>query len=199
MREKTCEECDSTFSRDDSSPTSDERWTRRRFCSMACLYAHIRRTGGNRLGAKASKETRQKISEAAKRQFADPSQRERISKRSKELWADPAWRQHQSEVHQQSSKRGPECNLWHGGIKHHSSGYILVNVPGHPSANRDGYIYEHRLVAEETLRRELAPEERVHHLDGDKGNNNPSNLLVFPSNGEHARHHMIGNRHAAKN
>lgn len=48
---------------------------------------------------------------------------------------------------------------------------------------------EHRVVAEEILQRELHPGEVVHHIDGNKRNNDPDNLMVFVSQGEHARFH----------
>lgn len=49
--------------------------------------------------------------------------------------------------------------------------------------------HEHRAVAEAMLGRKLRSGEVVHHIDGDKKNNNPNNLMVFESQAEHARHH----------
>jgi DNA-directed RNA polymerase subunit RPC12/RpoP len=49
----------------------------------------------------------------------------------------------------------------------------------------------HRVVAEMKLGRPLSSEEVVHHIDGDKNNNDPKNLMVLPSQKEHARLHMI--------
>lgn len=37
-------------------------------------------------------------------------------------------------------------------------------------------------------------DEVVHHIDGNKLNNNPSNLLVFKNQAEHAKYHMMNNR-----
>ena len=55
--------------------------------------------------------------------------------------------------------------------------------------------HEHRKVASEAIGRLLLPGEVVHHLDGNKLNNNPSNLQVLPSQAEHARiesiHHTV--------
>lgn len=50
--------------------------------------------------------------------------------------------------------------------------------------------HEHRIVAEEIIGRKLQPGEVVHHIDGNKKNNDPSNLMVLSSQKEHARLHM---------
>jgi hypothetical protein len=47
--------------------------------------------------------------------------------------------------------------------------------------------YKHRILAEEKLGRTLERREIVHHRDGDKLNNTPENLMVMPSQSEHAR------------
>lgn len=49
--------------------------------------------------------------------------------------------------------------------------------------------HEHRVVAEQMLGRPLTRGEIVHHIDGNKHNNDPSNLQVM-SMAEHARHHL---------
>lgn len=49
--------------------------------------------------------------------------------------------------------------------------------------------HEHRTVAEWILGRPLAHGEVVHHVDGDKRNNEPENLMVFSSQAEHAAWH----------
>lgn len=62
---------------------------------------------------------------------------------------------------------------WKGGRNQMASGYIRVWVNG------VGYRYEHRLVMEKVLRRRLRPDEAVHHLDGDRANNAPANLVLL--------------------
>ncbi|MGG0891676.1 HNH endonuclease [Cytobacillus horneckiae] len=49
--------------------------------------------------------------------------------------------------------------------------------------------HTHRWVAELMLGRKLKPTEVVHHIDGDKRNNKPSNLMVFSSQREHLNWH----------
>ena len=49
--------------------------------------------------------------------------------------------------------------------------------------------HTHRIVAEQKLGRPLNADEVVHHLDGDKRNNSPDNIRVFPSQKEHAEFH----------
>lgn len=65
-------------------------------------------------------------------------------------------------------------------------------VPNHPRANADGAVYLHVLIAEEQLGRYLFPEEVVHHIDGDKTNNDPTNLMVFHTKADHTSFHVNG-------
>lgn len=70
---------------------------------------------------------------------------------------------------------------WKGGRRQRPDGYWMVWTP-------DGERLEHRVVAERTLGRPLVADEIVHHIDGDRGNNDPANLKVM-SQSEHAAHH----------
>jgi hypothetical protein len=61
------------------------------------------------------------------------------------------------------------------------------------TGSRKNYVklknrHMHRVVAEQKLGRKLASGEIVHHIDGDKWNNHPNNLLVM-TQAEHARIH----------
>lgn len=70
------------------------------------------------------------------------------------------------------------------------NGYRFVYMPEHPRAKSNGYVREHLLVVEEMLGRPLAPNEVIHHIDGNRGNNSPSNLEVLSSQSEHFSLHM---------
>lgn len=48
--------------------------------------------------------------------------------------------------------------------------------------------HTHRVVAEQKLGRKLRPGEIVHHIDGNKRNNHPDNLMVMTQS-EHAKLH----------
>lgn len=66
-------------------------------------------------------------------------------------------------------------------------GYIDLYRPGHPLARIDGYVFEHRAVAwEHGILTD--PEMEVHHVDHDRANNDPANL-VAKWGSDHAREH----------
>lgn len=67
--------------------------------------------------------------------------------------------------------------------------YITVNKKDHPRANSSGHVLLHILVAEEKLGRKLKPGETVHHVDENKMNNDPDNLIVFATLGDHSAFH----------
>ena len=87
-------------------------------------------------------------------------------------------------------KQGHPPNNWKGGRFVSSTGYVWVYWPENAMAGKRGYVLEHRLVASFFhLGRDLTPDEVVHHIDRDRGNNDPSNLVVT-TRGAHARDHL---------
>ena len=68
-------------------------------------------------------------------------------------------------------------------------GYIWIKAKNHPHADKNGYYMEHRLVVERYLQRFLKTEEVVHHLDGNKSDNELDNLMLFSTQKAHASFH----------
>ena len=58
-------------------------------------------------------------------------------------------------------------------------GYVRIYCPMHKRANTWGYVYEHVIIAERKIGRELFTDEVVHHKDGIRWNNDPNNLEVM--------------------
>lgn len=56
--------------------------------------------------------------------------------------------------------------------------------------------HEHRVVAEQKIGRPLLPGEHVHHIDGDKHNNRPENLVVMTAS-DHLRLHAAERRNGS--
>lgn len=67
--------------------------------------------------------------------------------------------------------------------------YRDVLYQHHPNARSNGCVFEHVLIAENSLGRYLNDGECVHHIDEDKHNNSPENLMVFRTQSDHARFH----------
>lgn len=87
---------------------------------------------------------------------------------------------------------GADNPAWKGGRRVDKQGYLLTWVPEHPFANNAGCVREHRLVAERVLGRYLTRDEVVHHIDDDPANNDPANLIVYPTNGHHLADTLAG-------
>ena len=68
------------------------------------------------------------------------------------------------------------------------NGYILVKFPHHPRAWKTGWMYLHRLVAENFLGRFLRDDELVHHRNRVRTDNRQENLEILTASG-HAAHH----------
>lgn len=80
-----------------------------------------------------------------------------------------------------SGKNNPN---WKSGIRR-GNGYIQVYIENHPYRNSEGYVYQHRLVVEDIICRYLITKEEVHHINKDKEDNRPENLIAFSSKSAH--------------
>lgn len=81
---------------------------------------------------------------------------------------------------------------WKGGEYISSDGYEMVKIEGvFCESGRQVYKRKHVLIYENFLGRELVTEkggkngEQIHHIDGDKQNNNLDNLLLCSNSKEH--------------
>ena len=57
-------------------------------------------------------------------------------------------------------------------------GYVLAYAPEHPSQRKGKYRLLHRMVVEKAIGHALPPRAEVHHVDGDRLNNSPANLVA---------------------
>lgn len=103
---------------------------------------------------------------------------------------------------EKSHRYGKRATNWKGGRTKNVHGYIEVQAPDHPLAVRNGYIREHRLIAEQHLQATdpdspfllegyLHPGADVHHVNDVKDDNRIENLEVM-WRGQHTRHHLPG-------
>lgn len=98
---------------------------------------------------------------------------------------------------------GTEHYLWKGGQSEHTDGYLYVKVEGHPYSGSIGYVFEHRVVMETRMRKEvpehrflinhagvlyLRPEIEIHHIDEARRNNAFENLLACTSGAHRSIH-----------
>jgi len=86
-------------------------------------------------------------------------------------------------------KKREKSPHWKGGLVRDGNGRMKILMPEHPAAQTSGYVPEHRIIMEQKIGRLLKLTEVVHHIDGNRSNNDPSNLMLFSSTAEHTAYH----------
>jgi hypothetical protein len=86
-------------------------------------------------------------------------------------------------------RKGAANPSWKGGRNSRGLGYVAIYAPDHPRAVY-GKIYEHIAVAERALGKMLPVGAQVHHINGDRSDNRPGNLVVCQDDGYHKLLHQ---------
>ena len=107
-----------------------------------------------------------------------------ISRRLEDLWMKTRSRS-------DSAKKGAKSPCWKGGRRIDKRGYVLVR-------HNVAYVFEHRLVMEQHLGRELKEEEIVHHKNGDKQDNRIENLELCTASEHRTKHALPAAKWATK-
>ena len=105
------------------------------------------------------------------------------------------------EKNHQYGLRGSKNSSWKTDRKITQYGYVQIRKLDHPFAGQHGWVFEHRIVAEQCLltpensieingQRYLRPEYEVHHKNFDRADNSPENLEVLT----HKQHKTIHNK-----
>lgn len=140
-------------------------------------------------GRTHSETTREKLGQISKMYWSDPGFREFVHWARMGHKVSPETRKKMSEAAKKRLLNGTHNFHYNGGKTTDGGGRILLRRPDHPFCNTRKYVRESRLIMEGIIGRFLQPAEVVHHINGDKTDNRPKNLMLFANNSDHLRFH----------
>lgn len=79
--------------------------------------------------------------------------------------------------------------MWKGG-QTVQCGYVVIYKPNHPNHDINGYVKRGRLILESKLGKILLRQMDIHHINGIKTDDRPTNLMTL-SHSEHSRLHGL--------
>jgi hypothetical protein len=82
---------------------------------------------------------------------------------------------------------------WKNGV-YMKNGYRYIMRKGHPKADRDGYVQEHRLVYEDYHKCCLLNWSEIHHINGIRTDNRIENIQPM-SKKQHSKLHYLRLKH----
>lgn len=88
------------------------------------------------------------------------------------------------------SQKGKNHPSWKGGRYISSDGYVMIRKKNGGKGWR-GYQKEHIILVENSLGRKLKPKEVVHHIDGNKQNNDIANLWLTVGDAHRNAHNSL--------
>ena len=83
-------------------------------------------------------------------------------------------------------RTGELSKVWKGG-RLERNGYIILLHPSHHGANKRGYVREHLVIWEQANGKDLPTGWVIHHLNGIKSDNRPSNLVALSTK----KHYLV--------
>lgn len=81
---------------------------------------------------------------------------------------------------------GPKSKSWKNGVTSWPDGRVQIYYPGHPRANKSGYVFRSLIVAEKALGRPIPTSVEVHHANLIKSDDSNSNLVICQDRSYHA-------------
>ena len=81
--------------------------------------------------------------------------------------------------------------VWENWKKASRGEYWFARIPEHPSANKNGYVLEHRVIMENHIGRLLQRNEVIHHRNGNGKDNKIENLELMSASEHNSLHNSL--------